>query len=105
MGRERIYSSAAERQKAYRARALAPAQALPPQTCKKRRQPSRPKQLAEIDEKVQHLLASYEDWRDQLPESIEGTNQAAKVLDTIEKLTEVADLLADIALPLGFGRD
>jgi hypothetical protein len=40
-----------------------------------------------------------------LPESIEGTSQADKVADTIEKLSAVADLMADIDPPLGFGRD
>jgi len=104
MGRERIYSSSAERQKAYRARARTPGPA-PSAPQKKRREPSRPKQLAEIADRVQRVLASYEDWRDQLPESIEGTSQADKVADTIEKLSAVADLMADIDPPLGFGRD
>lgn len=103
MARERIYSSAAERQKAYRARTKTVG--LVPSAPKKCRPPSRPKQLAEIDEMVQALLASYEDWREQLPESLEGTSQAEKLTDTIEKLSAVADLVADIEPPLGFGRD
>lgn len=104
MGRERIYSSAAERQKAYRARAMTPERALSP-PLKKCRKPSRPKQLAEIDEKVQDLLASYEDWREQMPDSLEGSAQVDKLSDTIDKLGGVADMLADIDPPLGFGRD
>jgi hypothetical protein len=103
MGRQRIYSSAAERQKAYRARALLPGPAS--STSKMCRPHSRPKKLAEINEKVQQLLASYEEWRDQLPESLEGTSQAEKLEDTIEKLSAVADLLADIDPPRGYGRD
>jgi hypothetical protein len=104
MGRERIYASPAERQKAYRDRAVKPKPApSPPQ--KIRRQPSRPKQIAEMDRKLQALLSSYEDWRDQVPESLEGTAQADKVTDTIEKLSAMIDLLADIEPPLGFGRD
>ncbi len=108
MGRERIYSSAAERQKAYRARATkhqpapSPAPALPK---KKGRQLSRPRQLAEIDKIVHYLLASYEDWREQMPDSLEGSPQVDKLDDTIEKLNAVADTLADIDPPLGFGRD
>lgn len=104
MGRERIYSSPAERQKAYRARVLKPKPALSaPQ--KARRQSSRPKQLAEIEKKLYALLASYEDWRAQMPESLESTAQADKVTDTIEKLSAMIDLLAELELPLGFGRD
>jgi hypothetical protein len=104
MGRERIYSSAAERQKAYRDRARPPlpAPAPPP---KKIRQPSRPKKLAEIDEKVQFLLESYQEWLNNLPESLENTSQADKLADTVEKLEAVADLLAEIDPPLGYGRD
>ena len=36
---------------------------------------------------------------------LEGTAHAEKLADTIEKLEAVADLLADIDPPLGFGRD
>lgn len=104
MGRERIYSSAAERQKAYRIRAMTPnpVSSQPPKRCPPL---SRPKQLAEIEKRVIALLASYEEWQDQIPDSLESTAQAEKLADTIEKLSAVADLLADIEAPLGFGRD
>jgi hypothetical protein len=103
MGRERIYASAAERQKAYRTRALTVTPKPPPP--KRSRQTSRPKQLTEIENKLQALLASYEDWRDQVPDSLEGTAQAEKLADTIEKLCAVVEMMADIDPPLGFGRD
>ena len=105
MGRKRLYETAAARQKAYRERvgiAPQPNHSVPEG---KRRQPSRPKLLAELDEKVNALLASYEDWRNQMPESLESSAQVEKLTDTVEKLGAVAEMLADIDPPLGFGRD
>ena len=40
-----------------------------------------------------------------MPDSLEGSSQFDKLDDTIEKLTLLADTLADIDPPLGFGRD
>jgi hypothetical protein len=40
-----------------------------------------------------------------MPDSLEASTQVDKLDDTIEKLNVVADMLADIHPPLGFGRD
>lgn len=105
MGRKRVHETAAARQKAYRARVRIAPRPNPAPLQKKRRQPSRPKQLAELDEKISALLASYEDWRDQMPDSLESSAQVEKLTDTVEKLSAMAEILADIDPPLGFGRD
>jgi hypothetical protein len=107
LGRKRIYANAAERQRACRRRALlANSQnsppVPPPKTPKKL---SRPKRLAALEEGVRCLLAEYEEWRGQLPESLEGTSQAEALDSAIEALAEAADLLAGIDAPRGFGRD
>lgn len=50
-------------------------------------------------------MAEYEQWRGQIPESLEATAQAEALDAAIEALTEAAELLALITPPRGFGRD
>lgn len=104
MGRKRLYGTPAERQRAYRTRRAAdhPQVPLPRKTT---RRPSRPRRLAAIEDAVQEVLGEYEEWRENLPESLAGTDQAARLDATIESLTAVVDILGDIDPPLGFGRD
>lgn len=83
---------------------LSPVQ-IPGSSRDKCRQLTRPKKLADIEQKIRQLLVSYEGWRNQIPESLAATSQADKIDDTIEKLNAVADILGEIDLPLGFGRD
>jgi len=104
MGRTRFYANATERQRAYRARTPKAAQATPP-TRKKTRPPSRPKRLAAIDQQVQSLLSEYESWAESIPDSLADSGQATLLAETIEMLTNVADLLSEINPPRGFGRD
>ena len=104
MGRKRIHANAAERQKAYRSRESSPGLG-PVQSQRKGRPPPRPKRLAAFERGIRDFLAEFEDWQDQLPESLRNSPQGEKLTDAIDKLTAVADLLADIELPLGFGRD
>jgi hypothetical protein len=47
----------------------------------------------------------YQDWLDHLPEFLDGSEIAELLSQAIEQLTEVADQIADITLPRGFGRD
>jgi hypothetical protein len=106
MGRERIYLTAAERQKAYRERAtLNRGHPSGPASPKRNRPPSRPKRLAAIERELRILVTEYETWLANLPESLEGSEQADLLAEAIERLTDATDLIADVTLPLGFGRD
>ena len=103
MGRKRLYSSPAERQKAYRER-LAPERAPPPSPIRKRKV-SRPARLTLIEEQLQALLDEYEAWLSQIPESLVDSAQAETLTQTIEQLTEIIESIASINPPRGFGRD
>lgn len=103
MGRNRVYESPAERQKAYRSRLAKPEVVSPAK--KKSRPLSRPARLAKIEEDLRTLLAEYESWMENLPESLCDSNLASVLEEAIANLTEAADALGDIRLPLGFGRD
>ena len=107
MARERIYSNSAERQKAYRERvALNRANPSAPAVVpRKSRQPSRPKRLAAAERELRTLSTEYQAWLDNLPEFLEGSEQAELLSQAIEQLTDFADSIADITLPRGFGRD
>ena len=107
MGRKRRYSSAAERLRAFRARAKIGAASVPPPTSPKRkaRVLSRQARLAAAESELQALLNGCQAWRDNLPESLQESRLATKLDDAIDKLTEVVEGLADIDLPKGFGRD
>ena len=109
MGRKRQYANAAERLRAFRARASSEPSALIPTSIRPpvrpQRKISRPARLVAIGKETQALLEDYEAWRARLPESLEESDMAAKLDEAIEKLAEVAEALADIDLPKGFGRD
>lgn len=105
MGRKRRYANAAERQKACRERAKLAATTPQPPVPRRARKLSRPKRLAGLEVGIRDLLGEYQEWREQLPESLEGTAQGEALDATIEALTEAADLLANICPPRGFGRD
>jgi hypothetical protein len=62
---------------------------------------SRPQRWSEAVETLRELQAEYQDWLDNLPESLQASALA-------EKLEEVCALdidSLDVGLPLGFGRD
>lgn len=103
MGRKRIYANAAERQKAHRERTAAPRPSPTPIT--KKRPLSRPLRLAAVKTSVRALHHEYEQWRDNLPEFQEGSEQEAKLTETIDLLEQAMDLLDEIQPPKGFGRD
>ena len=106
MSRERIYSSSAERQKAYRERLTLNRESPPaPPAPKKSRQPSRPKRLAAVERELRTLTTEYQSWLDHLPEFLEDSDLAELLSQAIEQLTDLADQAADITLPRGFGRD
>ena len=104
MGRIKVYANATERQRAHRARA-APKPVSVPVSAKKLRSLSRPKRLAAIEQEVQSLLSEYESWAESMPESLADSSQASMLAETIELLTNIADLLGEVSPPRGFGRD
>jgi hypothetical protein len=111
MSRIRVYSNAAERTRAYRLRLLAvargsgpPVLVEPPQP-KRQRTVSRPKRLAALQAEAQCLQQEYEHWLEVLPESLQDTDLAARLTETIDQLAAVQDLIAEIQPPRGFGRD
>lgn len=107
MGRKAVYSTAAERQKAYRAR-LATRTAAEPEKLSpakpKRRPLSRPARLSGILQASETLLAEYQIWRENLPESLAETDQAESLNETVDLLEQAIELLAQIQPPLGYGR-
>ena len=107
MGRPRLHVSDAERQKAFRERRLVSAQltvaVTPP--AKRKRAPSRPARLAQIIRDVQGLAVEYENWLTSLPETLQDTDVADRLGETVEQLNAAADLLIELELPKGFGRD
>jgi len=105
MGRSKQYANAAERQKAYRQRLAA---ARPSQLSLKpprHRSPSRPARLVTVENEVRSLHDEYEHWLNSLPDSLEQTEQASRLTETVEQLEGVLDLLTEIQPPRGFGRD
>ena len=105
MGRNRIYSTSAERQRAYRQRAVPSVGIAPPVIAKKSRPLSRPKRLAEVEKQVRLLIEEYEAWLDSMPDSLRDSQSAELLTEAIEQLTTAADIIAETTLPLGFGRD
>ena len=110
MGRPRFYESAAERQKAYRERLAAAlksgmptAPTPPPQP--KRRPPTRPARLEQCISVLQDMTADYEGWLEATPETLQETPLAEKLAEAIQQLQDAIDLLNEIDLPKGFGRD
>jgi hypothetical protein len=91
--------SNAERQQRYRERR----QARQPRVryLRPRDRRSRPQRGTEAVETLRELQAEYQDWLDNLPESLQSSALA-------EKLEEVCGVdidALDVELPLGFGRD
>jgi len=106
MGRKAVYSSGAERQKAYRQR-VALARVEPPSAVRKIKQrgASRPTRLRNMEAEAEDLLSEYQEWAESLPESLRDTGQGLRLLETIERLELVLQTLTEIDPPLGFGRD
>lgn len=107
MGRSKIYENDAERKKAYRLRLSGhETQAQNSQPAPSaRRPPSRPTRLARVLSEVEALQGEYEEWLSAMPESLQGSGLAERLQEAVEKLAQAAELLAEIELPRGFGRD
>ena len=108
MGRKRQYANAVERLRAFRSRKKEEAAskfAPEPVPVGPKRRPSRPARLAAMENEAQAFIDELQAWRDSLPESFQESALAGKLDEAIEKFSEVAETLADINLPRGFGRD
>lgn len=113
MGRQKLFNSAAERQRAYRKRQQAlkeywqtnagPVDSVA--TRKSPRSPSRPKRAAALLAEVEKLQQEYETWQAAIPEPLQDGEQATRLAEAIEQLATIAELLSDLSLPRGFGRD
>lgn len=114
MGRRRLYNTDADRQRAHRQRVaarldekFAQAGSMRATTvpAKARRAPSRPARLAAVVAEVQQLQHEYEQWLESLPESLQESEQADRLTETVGQLESILDLLSDLNPPRGFGRD
>jgi hypothetical protein len=91
--------SNAERQQRYRERLKARQPRV--RYLRPRDRRSRPQRWAEAVETLRELQAEYQDWLDNLPESLQSSALAEK----LEEVCSVDIDSLDVELPLGFGRD
>jgi hypothetical protein len=98
--------SPAERQRAYRARLKAAADAKPVVVRYRRSadRHTRPKRGADAVVTLLDCPDAYQDWRDGLPASLTDGDLADR-LDAVLDLRELVDQLDGAKLPKGFGRD
>jgi hypothetical protein len=100
----------AERSAAYRARRKATVAAAPtkPSVIVRYRRPadrrSRPQQWADAVQTLADLLDRFQEWRDNLPSSLEDS-PTAEALDAVLELRGHVDDLQAVQLPKGFGWD
>lgn len=104
MGRIRQYSSAAERQKAYRQRLAAGPPEPQPERARGRPK-SRLARLADLESAARQLHEDYQNWLESIPESLQDSRQAELLGETVEQLETVVDILSEIQPLRGFGRD
>lgn len=100
----------AERSAAYRARrkvAAAVAPTEPPVVFRYRRpadRRSRPERWADAVQTLADMLGQFQQWRDNLPSSLEDS-PTAEALDAVLELRGHVEDLQAVQLPKGFGRD
>lgn len=102
MSRPKIYTTAAERQQAYRQRLKEKIAVLP--VPKVGRKPSRPQRFQKVVNELEMLGQEYESWLDSLPGNLSQSQLADQLQEAIEQLQEVVGMLDALQLPLGFGR-
>lgn len=76
-----------------------------PTRARRSRQASRPVRLQRAVSEIEDLLADYEEWQANLPESLQDTATGAALVETVDNLQQAVDLLNAITPPRGFGRD
>ncbi len=109
MGRKRIHTDAAERQRAYRERLE-----QPKATPARRRQVSarttaarlsRPKRLVALADAAEELHYEFEAWLESMPAALESSAQYERLRATVDQLAIVVDVLGEVEPPRGYGRD
>lgn len=105
MGRKRIYANAADRQKAHRQRAAGEASPAPSAGQAKQKKLTRPMRLSAAVAAVRELQEEYQRWLDSLLDFQEGSELEERLTETIELMDQALEVLAEIQLPKGFGRD
>ena len=70
-----------------------------------RRKQSRPARLQAAISELDDLLADYENWQASVPESLQDTGTATLLSEAVDSLQQAVDLLQQITVPRGFGRD
>jgi hypothetical protein len=69
------------------------------------RRESRIQRTSSATDVIRQLLNEYEDWQSRLPEFAEQSATAEKLELTIEALGNALEILEDLDLPRGYGRD
>ena len=105
MGRSKIYESDAERKKAYRLRLAGHQSQIQKPVPSTHRPPSRPKRLAKALSEVEALQQEYEGWLSRSAKAELCNDSGIALQETVDKLAQAAELLAELELPKGFGRD
>ncbi len=75
------------------------------QKVRRPRRPSRPARLRGAIGNLEDLLADYEDWQANMPDSLQDTATAVALAESIDNLQQAVELLNAITPPRGFGRD
>jgi hypothetical protein len=66
---------------------------------------SRPQRLSDIVNDLNELVNEYIEWSEGMPENLEDSPTAQKLLDTIDTMENAIADLEGLDLPLGFGND
>jgi len=96
---ERMYESAAEKQKAYRERLRAGGLLVAAPRQSKSKQPSRPAQLKAIEALLRALATEYTDWLNALPDNLAESQLAEQLSEVAEALDGIADEVASLEPP------
>lgn len=103
MGRSRKYTSAAEKQRAYRDRQLPVTQTHALPSLKPKRF-SRPARLTLVEVELRNLAEEYRAWLDAMPENLASSQLAEELAQFAEHLEQLADEVIALEPPRGFGR-
>ncbi len=66
---------------------------------------SGPQRLSDIVNDLNELVNEYIEWSEGMPENLEDSPTAQKLLDTIDTMENAIADLEGLDLPLGFGND
>ena len=103
MGRPKKYTSAAEKQRAYRDRQLSISQ-TPANTLPKLNRRSRPARLSTIEVELRNLTEEYRAWLEAMPENLASSRLAEDLAQFADQLEQLADEISALEPPRGFGR-